>query len=60
MIEHYLGYELYKLACEHFQIQPLNLHYFILQLSDEQLLAYNNYAYEKRGLYGRQNETNTA
>lgn len=36
-----LGYDYYKKACIKYGLQPINFHYFILNLSDEQLEQYN-------------------
>jgi len=36
-----LGYEHYKEACTKHDLQPINFHYFILNLSEEQLEQYN-------------------
>ncbi|ATP40258.1 transcriptional regulator [Solibacillus sp. R5-41] len=45
------GYEYYKRACENFGLEPINFHYYILNLSQEQLDAYNCRATENRGNY---------
>jgi len=38
------GYEYYKSACKKHGLEPINFHYFILKLSQEQLDMYNQYA----------------
>lgn len=40
------GYKIYVQKCEQFGIEPVNFRYYILQLSPEQLQAYNTYAME--------------
>lgn len=40
------GYEVYVKKCEQFGLEPVNFRYYILQLSPEQLEAYNTYATE--------------
>lgn len=40
------GYEVYVKKCEQFGLEPVNFRYYILQLSPEQLQAYNTYASE--------------
>ncbi len=42
------GYETYKKACEKYELEPINFHYYILNLSYEQLHAYNESAERKR------------
>lgn len=42
------GYETYKRACEIFELEPINFHYYILNLTQEQLHAYNETAERKR------------
>ena len=37
MIDYRVGYEYYKEACEKYDLEPVNFHYFILNLSQEQL-----------------------
>ncbi len=44
------GYENYKKACEKHGMEPINFHYFILKLSQEQLDAFNQLKEQKRGL----------
>ena len=41
-------YEYYKQTCEEHGIEPINFHYFILNLSQEQLDLFNVMA-QKRG-----------
>ena len=38
------GYEVYVKKCEHFGLQPVNFRLFVMQLSKEQLFAYNEQA----------------
>lgn len=40
------GYEVYVKKCEQFGLEPVNFRYYIIQLSPEQLQAYNTYASE--------------
>lgn len=40
------GYEVYVKKCEQFGLEPVNFRYYVLQLSPEQLEAYNTYASE--------------
>ncbi len=51
MHDYRMGYEYYKEACEKFGLEPINFHYYILNLSQEQLDAYNYRATENRGNY---------
>lgn len=44
------GYDYYKQVCEQHELEPLNFHYFILNLSQKQLDAYNECAHQKRGI----------
>lgn len=42
------GYEVYVKKCEQFGLDPVNFRYYVMQLSAEQLYAYNNiYASEQ-------------
>ena len=51
MTDYRIGYEHYKKVCLEHSLQPLNFHYFILNLSQQQLEAYNNIAEEQnRGI----------
>lgn len=45
------GYEVYLKKCEQFGLEPVNFHYFIINLSEEQLNAFNDYAKQNRGQY---------
>lgn len=38
------GYEFYRHICEEHGLEPINFHYYILNLSQEQLNAYNEHA----------------
>ncbi|WP_332645736.1 transcriptional regulator [Lysinibacillus sp. 54212] len=49
MTDYRQAYEHYKQACEEHGLEPINFHYFILNLSQEQLDAYNERAQQKRG-----------
>ena len=51
MIDYRIGYESYKVACERHQLEPVNFHYFIINLSQEQLDAYYDHAKQNRGLH---------
>ena len=42
------AYEYYKQACENHGLEPINFHYFILNLSQEQLNTFNEMT-QKRG-----------
>lgn len=44
MTDYREGYEYYRQACEKHGLEPINFHYYILNLSQEQLDAYNHYA----------------
>ena len=44
MSDYRTGYEYYKQACQKNDIDPINFHYFVLNLSQEQLDAYNERA----------------
>ncbi|MEK4229536.1 transcriptional regulator [Solibacillus sp. FSL H8-0538] len=49
MSDYRSGYEYYRKACEEHGLEPINFHYFILNLSHEQLDTYNERAQQKRG-----------
>lgn len=50
MTDYRIGYEYYQNACQEHGLEPLNFHYYILNLSQEQLEAYNTVALvQKRG-----------
>ncbi|KGR87253.1 transcriptional regulator [Ureibacillus massiliensis 4400831 = CIP 108448 = CCUG 49529] len=49
MVDYRIGYEYYKVACLQHGLEPVNFHYFILNLSQQQLDAYNERAEKKRG-----------
>jgi hypothetical protein len=38
------GYEVYLKKCEQFGLEPVNFRYYIIQLSQDQLDAYNAHA----------------
>ncbi|MEA0562595.1 transcriptional regulator [Lysinibacillus irui] len=38
------GYEFYRQVCEEHGLEPINFHYYMLNLSQEQLDAYNQHA----------------
>ena len=43
------GYEVYLEKCEQFGLEPTNFRYYIMQLSHEQLNAFNEQARAKKG-----------
>ena len=47
MKDYQKGYEYYKNACTKHGIKPLNFHYYMLTLSEEQLAHYNEQALKK-------------
>ncbi len=55
MADYRIGYDFYKRACQKIDIDPINFHYFILNLSQEQLDAYNERANQNqlKGEYAR-------
>ena len=54
MNDYRLGYDYYKEACMQYGLEPINFHYFILKLSEEQLEQY--YASAVAQLKGGTNE----
>lgn len=48
MADYRQAYEYYKQACKEYDLEPINFHYFILNLSQEQLDAYNEKAQQRR------------
>jgi len=44
MTDYREGYEFYRQVCEEHGLEPINFHYYILNLSQEQLDAYNKQA----------------
>lgn len=48
-MDYRIGYESYKEACERLHLEPVNFHYFLIKLSQEQLDAYNEHARQNRG-----------
>lgn len=50
MIDYRIGYNYYKEACEKYGLEPVNFHYFIITLSQEQLVAYLDSAMQKQSL----------
>ena len=48
MNDYRLAYEYYKHACKEHGLEPINFHYFVLNLSQEQLDNFNEMA-QKRG-----------
>ncbi|MEO4055169.1 transcriptional regulator [Solibacillus sp. CAU 1738] len=44
------GYECYLEKCELFGLEPVNFRYYVIQLSPEQLTAFNEQARSKKGL----------
>lgn len=51
MPDYQLGYEYYKDACIKHHLEPVNLHYFLLNLSEQQLDAFIVHAMQNRGQY---------
>lgn len=43
------GYEIYRERCEQFELEPINFRYYVMQLSHEQLNAFNEQARIKKG-----------
>ena len=43
------GYEVYRKKCEQFGLEPINFRYYVIQLSLEQLDAYNEQARLSKG-----------
>lgn len=43
------GYEFYCEMCSKFGLEPINFRYYVLQLSLDQLVAYNNQAQLTKG-----------
>lgn len=43
------GYEYYVSKCEFFGLEPISFRYYLIQLSQEQLDAYNEQALEMKG-----------
>lgn len=43
------GYEIYLKKCEQFGLEPINFRYYVIQLSQEQLNAYNEQARNSKG-----------
>ncbi len=44
MTDYRQGYEFYRQICDQHGLEPINFHYYILNLSQEQLDAYNEQA----------------
>ncbi|TQR36022.1 transcriptional regulator [Lysinibacillus sphaericus] len=44
MTDYRKGYDFYRQVCEKHGLEPINFHYYILNLSQEQLDAYNERA----------------
>lgn len=44
MTDYREGYEFYRQVCEEYELEPINFHYYMLNLSQEQLDAYNQHA----------------
>lgn len=45
------GYEMYVSKCEQFGLEPINFRFYVSQLSQEQLHAYNEYATDMKGSF---------
>lgn len=43
------GYKVYRKKCEQFGLDPINFRYYVIQLSIEQLNAYNEQACLTKG-----------
>ena len=43
------GYEVYRKKCEQFELDPINFRYYVIQLSLDQLNAYNEQARLTKG-----------
>ena len=52
MTDYREGYEFYRKTCEEHGLQPINFHYYLLNLSQEQLDAYNDQAKSIGGQIG--------
>lgn len=44
MTDYRQGYEYYRQICNSHELEPINFHYYILNLSQEQLETYNEQA----------------
>ena len=49
MLMYQEGYEIYCKKCEQFGLEPINFRYYVIQLSHEQLNAYNEHAHVAKG-----------
>ncbi|MGN7479257.1 transcriptional regulator [Solibacillus silvestris] len=56
MNDHQIGYEHYKEACEKHHSEPVNFHYYLLNLSEQQLNAFKDYAMLHRGQHELTNQ----
>lgn len=43
------GYKMYLEKCEQYGLEPVNFRYYVMQLSQDQLNAYNEKAQQSRG-----------
>ena len=43
------GYEFYCEVCERYGMEPISFRYYVIQLSQEQLFAYNKQAQQLKG-----------
>lgn len=43
------GYQVYVEKCTQFGLEPINFRYYVMQLSQEQLSAYNEQAMARKG-----------
>jgi hypothetical protein len=48
MAQYREGYELYCKKCEQFNLEPINIYYYINKLSEEQLKDFNEAAHERK------------
>lgn len=43
------GYDYYVMSCLNFELEPISLYYFVQQLSQEQLDAFNEQSKQMKG-----------
>lgn len=43
------GYKMYLKKCKQFGLEPVNFRYYVIQLSPDQLSAYNEQAQQTKG-----------
>lgn len=49
MVDYHSSYEYYKHSCQQHGLELINFHFYILNLSQQQLDTYNERAEQKRG-----------